>query len=85
MYLNKRKVQYMEQESPINEMWVKTACNFSQIIKRVFLETTFSNLFDMISQVLMNRFTWNLAWTFFIYITLSFEVGLFENFDFYYF
>ena len=57
----------MEQESPINEMWVKTACNFSQIFKRVFLETTFSNTFDMISQVLMNRLTWNLAWTFFIY------------------
>ena len=67
LYLNKRKVQCMEQESPINEMWVKTACNFSQIFERVFLETTFCNTFDMISQVLMNRLTWNLTWTFFIY------------------
>ena len=46
---------------------VKSGGNFSQIFKRVFLETTFANTFDMISQVLMNRLTWNLAWTFFIY------------------
>ena len=67
LYLNKRKVQCMDQESPINKIWIKITCNFSQIFKRVFLETTFFNTFDMISQVLMNRLTWNLAWTFFIY------------------
>ena len=46
---------------------VKSGGNFSQIFKRFFLETTFANTFDMISQVLMNRLTWNLEWTFFIY------------------
>ena len=29
---------------------VKSGGNFSQIFKRLFLETTFSNTFDMISQ-----------------------------------
>ena len=43
----------------------KIAGNLSQNFKRVFLETTFFGLACTISQVLMNRFIWNLVWMFF--------------------
>ena len=49
----------------------KIARNLSQNFKRVFLETTFFELACTISQVLMNRFIWNLVWMFFIHSSIA--------------
>ena len=49
----------------------KIAGNLSQNFKRVFLETTIFKLACAISQVLMNRFIWNLVWMFFIHFSIA--------------
>ena len=57
--------------SQSGETMSKIAGNLSQNFKRVFLETTFFELACAISQVLMNRFIWNLVWMFFIHSSIA--------------